>query len=150
MSSIATRIAEAKRRNTGYWTRRITSQIECAAILEETDGAEATPLNERALTVIEQDGTLVAGADLTQQLCTEIEAILSPLSEIAKKYSISCVGHAHIDMNWMWGWPETVAITTDTFRTVLDLMNDYPDFTFAQSQASCYEIVEEHDPVRRA
>ena len=33
-----------------------------------------------------------------------------------------CVAHAHIDMNWMWRWDETVAITLDTFRTMLDLI----------------------------
>jgi alpha-mannosidase len=34
------------------------------------------------------------------------------------------VGHAHIDMNWMWGYDETASITLDTFRTMLDLMNE--------------------------
>ncbi len=29
---------------------------------------------------------------------------------------------------------------------MLDLMNEYPGFTFSQSQASVYRIVEEHDP----
>ncbi len=37
------------------------------------------------------------------------EKMLAPLGAVAKKYTIHCVGHAHIDMNWMWNWPETVA-----------------------------------------
>jgi len=49
-------------------------------------------------------------------------------------------------MNWMWGYQETAAITVDTFRTILDLMNEYPEFTYSQSQASVYKIIEEHDP----
>ncbi len=49
-------------------------------------------------------------------------------------------------MNWMWRFDETVAITLDTFRTMLTLMTEYPAFTFSQSQASVYRIVEEHDP----
>ncbi|MEW6755164.1 MAG: glycoside hydrolase family 38 C-terminal domain-containing protein, partial [Candidatus Latescibacterota bacterium] len=52
----------------------------------------------------------------------------------------------HIDMNWMWSWPETVAVTVDTFATVLRLMEEYPGFRFSQSQASVYAIVEEHRP----
>ena len=74
------------------------------------------------------------------------EAILAPIGKVAKTYTIHCVGHGHIDMNWMWSWPETVAITLDTFSTVLRLMDEYPDFTFSQSQASTYAIVEKYNP----
>jgi alpha-mannosidase len=49
-------------------------------------------------------------------------------------------------MNWMWGYQETTSVTVDTFRTVLDLMAEYPDFTYAQSQASTYEIIEQYAP----
>ena len=73
------------------------------------------------------------------------EHILLPIAATAKSYTIHCVGHAHIDMNWMWGWQETVAITLDTFRTVLLLMEEFPSFCFSQSQASVYRIVEEFD-----
>ncbi|NLB40945.1 MAG: alpha-mannosidase, partial [Clostridiales bacterium] len=68
------------------------------------------------------------------------------LSSVAKNFRLLCVAHAHIDMNWMWGYAETVAVTLDTFRTMLNLMNEYPDFKFSQSQASVYRIVEEFDP----
>jgi alpha-mannosidase len=74
------------------------------------------------------------------------EEIMKPLAKSAKKYTIHCVGHAHIDMNWMWSWPETVAVTNDTFSTVLKLMEEYPEFTFSQSQASVYEIIEKYNP----
>lgn len=74
------------------------------------------------------------------------ERALLPITGAAKAHTIHCAGHAHIDMNWMWGWPETVATTLDTFRTVLRLMDEFPAFIFGQSQASVYRIVEEHDP----
>jgi alpha-mannosidase len=64
----------------------------------------------------------------------------------AKGYTLHCVGHAHIDMNWMWSWPETVAVTNDSFLTVLRLMEEYPEFRFSQSQASVYAILERHNP----
>jgi len=75
-----------------------------------------------------------------------VESILAPLAPTAKSYTIHCVGHAHIDMNWMWSWPETVAVTVDTFTTVLRLMDEYPEFTFSQSQASTYAILEQYRP----
>ena len=86
-----------------------------------------------------------AAADTASGL-TAAEAALAPIATVAKTHTIHCAGHAHIDMNWMWGWPETVAVTLDTFLTVLRLMDELPDFHFGQSQASVYRIVEEHDP----
>ena len=77
---------------------------------------------------------------------TAAEAVLSPLTSVAKTYVVHCVGHAHIDMNWMWNWPETVMLTHDTFVTIDRLMDEFPTFHFSQSQASVYTIVKEYFP----
>jgi alpha-mannosidase len=76
----------------------------------------------------------------------QAEEILSPIGFVAKTYTVHCVGHAHIDMNWMWTWPETVAVTNDTFTTVLKLMDEFPDFCFTQSQGSVYALIKKYDP----
>ena len=83
---------------------------------------------------------------ITTPAAVEAEKRLSFMSELAKKVTVYCISHAHIDMNWMWGYQETAATTVDTFRTVLDLMDEYKDFTYSQSQASVYKIIEETDP----
>ena len=84
---------------------------------------------------------------LTREHLLAAEERLRPLAGRAKSLKLLFVAHAHIDMNWMWGYQETVSITLETFRTVLRLMEQYPQFIFSQSQASCYEIVEKYDPV---
>ncbi len=84
--------------------------------------------------------------DTATTLIPDVEKALAPLSTAAKAFKVHCVGHAHIDMNWMWGWPETVMTTLDSFRTVLTLMDEFPAFKFSQSQASVYEIVRQFDP----
>lgn len=86
-----------------------------------------------------------AGA-ITQAIADAAEKELALLGAEAKQYEATCVAHAHIDMNWMWGYHETAALTIDTFSTMLDLLDEYPQFTFAQSQASVYEIVERFHP----
>ena len=92
-------------------------------------------------------GTLAKGRlDNIPDAVRAVEARLAPIGQVAKSYTVHCVGHGHIDMNWMWSWPETVAITVDTFATVLRLMDEYPDFKFSQSQASTYQIIERHRP----
>jgi len=83
---------------------------------------------------------------LTNRDCEEAEEMLIPMQEAAQEYELILAGHAHLDMNWLWGYDETVAITLATLRTVLNLMDQYPEFCFSQSQASVYKIVEEYDP----
>ncbi len=74
------------------------------------------------------------------------ETALAPLGEKIKTMTVLAVSHAHIDMNWMWSYDETVSVTLSTFRTILNFMQEFPDFTFSQSQASVYRIVEKYDP----
>ena len=83
---------------------------------------------------------------ITKTAALDAEKMLLPLHEDAKAHRVHCVAHAHIDMNWMWGFQETVSVTVDTFRTILDLMKEYPHLTFGQSQASTYEIIEKYAP----
>ncbi len=74
------------------------------------------------------------------------ETLLAPVGAQAKSYTLHCVGHAHLDMNWMWNWPETVATVNDTYSTVDKLMHEFPDFRFAQSQTSIYQIMKDYTP----
>ncbi len=142
------RTAEAARARLMAENKRMTRQLEFARVLLELlpeNAAEWLPVVEKAEAAALAAAALDNLADL-QKAVKEIEEILAPMGSAAKEYNIWCAGHAHIDMNWMWSWPETVAVTIDTFGTMLKLMEEFPDFTFAQSQASCYAIVEEHNP----
>ncbi len=76
----------------------------------------------------------------------QIESDLSPLQNIAKSLTVHYVGHAHMDMNWMWGWPETVRMVVNTLTTVDQLMAEFPTFKFSQSQTAIYQLVRHFDP----
>ncbi len=60
--------------------------------------------------------------------------------------TIHLVGHAHIDMNWLWLWPETIEVCKNTFSTAMNLMNEFPGFIFSQSQAVTYLAMQENHP----
>jgi alpha-mannosidase len=67
----------------------------------------------------------------------------------AKKYrndTIHIVGHAHMDMNWLWTYSETMKMCNDNLRQVVAFMDEFPDYTMLQSQASVYKFVEMVDP----
>ena len=81
-----------------------------------------------------------------EKVVGEAEKMLAPIGKAAKAYTIHVCGHAHIDMNWMWNWPETVNVTHDTFTTMNQLMDDFPEFHFSQSQASTYFAMEQYCP----
>lgn len=126
------------------YIRRILGELDFAIRLSDSSGAAFEKEIESALDLLLEkvrDQGVITKAD-----CKNAEKLMLPLKETAKQYKLILAGHAHIDMNWMWSWHETVAATLATFRTMLDIMNEYPDFCFSQSQAAVYKIAEEFDP----
>ncbi len=73
-------------------------------------------------------------------------AALLPLDPWLKQFKIRATGNSHIDMAWLWPWTETVEVTRNTFRSALDLMREYPNFTFTMSSARTYVWMEEKYP----
>jgi alpha-mannosidase len=64
-----------------------------------------------------------------------------------KDYTAHVVGYAHIDMAWLWRWEESIHdIMFNTFSNQLKLMDQYPEFTFAQDQAVVFEMMEQYYP----
>lgn len=123
--------------------RRASIQVEVARQL-----LDIFPSEEGQRSLLEADaayGQLVCDTGL-EQTVSEIEQMLAPFGPIAKSFTLHCVGHGHLDMNWMWSWPETVAATHDTFASVLSLMETYPELTYSQSQVSVYALIERHHP----
>ena len=71
---------------------------------------------------------------------------LAQLKPWLQQFTIRAVGNSHIDMAWLWPWTETVEVVRNTFRSVLDLMREYPDFKFTMSSARTYEWMQEKYP----
>lgn len=60
--------------------------------------------------------------------------------------TLHMIGHAHIDPVWLWPWQEGFHEALATFRSALDRMREYSDFTFVASSAAFYSWVEQTDP----
>lgn len=76
----------------------------------------------------------------------EAQRKLEALKPWMQQFVIRAVGNSHIDMAWLWPWTETVEVVRNTFRSVLDLMREYPDFRFSMSSARAYEWMREKYP----
>lgn len=125
------------------WQHRIVSELEFAYRLSRVNERKYHSIIEKAIdflkNVLEDKGTI------TNEDSKIAENMLLSLLQSAKEYTVILAAHAHIDMNWMWSWHETVGATLDTFRTILAIMDEYPNFCFSQSQAAVYKIVEDFD-----
>jgi alpha-mannosidase len=60
--------------------------------------------------------------------------------------TIQVVGHAHMDMNWLWTYSETMQMCNDNLRQAVAFMKEFPDYSMVQSQAAVYNFVEKVDP----
>lgn len=60
--------------------------------------------------------------------------------------TVSAIGHAHIDLAWLWPIRETIRKGARTFSTVLKNMEKYPDYVFGASQPQLYQWMKEYYP----
>ncbi len=75
-------------------------------------------------------------ADAFTKLNKSIEAAGPPLD-----VNITAIGHAHIDVAWLWTLGQTRQKAGRTYHNVLRLMEQFPNYHFTQSQPQLYEYV---------
>lgn len=128
----------------GYWPKRAFEELSYLLELQHHGFLRQEPLLSEGIAILERANAQFQG--IPAQAVQEMEDALSALYSQAKKLRIMVCANSHIDMNWMWGYQETAALTVDTIRTILALMEEYPTMTYTQSQASVYEILRTYAP----
>ena len=61
---------------------------------------------------------------------------LEALKPLLEQATFHLTGNSHIDAAWLWPWTETVDVVKRTFGTALQLMYEYPHYTYTQSAAA--------------
>jgi alpha-mannosidase len=64
----------------------------------------------------------------------------------AQKYKIHLLGHAHLDLAWLWPVAETWKAAQNTFESALKLQKDFPELIFCHTTPALYAWVEENRP----
>jgi alpha-mannosidase len=64
----------------------------------------------------------------------------------ASAHRMIAVGHAHIDTAWLWPLRETVRKCIRTFAGAVELMDRFPEYRFACSQAVQYQWIADREP----
>ncbi|MBO4392359.1 MAG: alpha-mannosidase [Clostridia bacterium] len=113
---------------------------------KELDGADP-----RKISIVYSlyEAASALGNGINETSVKKAAAILAP--ELRKKggdpsLSISAIGHAHIDLAWLWPIRETKRKGARTFSTALANMELYPDYVFGASQPQLYEWMKELYP----
>jgi len=71
---------------------------------------------------------------------------LLPLGKLVKQRKIQLLGHAHLDMAWLWTVSETWQVAERTFRSVLNLQKDFLELTYCHTTPALYEWMEKNRP----
>ena len=78
------------------------------------------------VTKVEKDQAL--DAEGLQSLIHQVHESLNHEHPEMRKYTRHLVGHAHIDFQWLWEWPETIQVCHDTFGQAIKFMKEYAQF----------------------
>ena len=81
-----------------------------------------------------------------QQSLSDLRRHLKHYSPKLKARQIQCVGHAHLDMAWLWPIADTWEAAERTFRSILDLQADFPELTYTHSSPALFEWLEHNRP----
>ena len=97
------------------------------AVEEELDAAaEAVDLN-----ALKQADQTAFDASLKNA-----QSALEKMRPLLQGTEVRLTGNSHIDAAWLWPWTETVDVVRHTFGTALQLMDEYPMYTYTQSAAA--------------
>ena len=136
----------------GRLTLRLTT-CHLAVVEEEVDALwhdwtllcelyDALPPTEaRAAQILhglDQAANLLSAGVINAPIASAAREMLAPLlakPASASAHTYAAIGNAHIDTAWLWPLRETERKVARTFSTVLDLMERYPEYRFAASQA---------------
>ncbi|AJD57779.1 alpha-mannosidase [Synechococcus elongatus] len=81
-------------------------------------------------------------ADRLARLRDQLAAIAAPI----RQRRVSLLGHAHLDLAWLWPVAETWEAAQRTFESVLQLQAAFPELTFGHSTPALYEWIERNRP----
>ena len=97
--------------------------------------ADDTATLEKGIAAIDLDALASKNSAKFDASLKQAQAALERLKPLLKKSTLHLTGNSHIDAAWLWPWTETVDVVKRTFGTALQLMNEYPDYTYTQSAA---------------
>lgn len=117
--------------------------LASARQIEENDRIRLLQTLSEAADAVD-DGAY-ADAKKLAQAATLLKRELAKPSE-THGYTFSAIGHAHLDLAWLWPIRETKRKAERTFSTAIALLKEYPEYIAGFSQPQQFEWTELRQP----
>ena len=101
---------------------------------------------KKAAAAVDLDALRAANQPSFDASLQKAHGILQELKPSLQETQVRLTGNAHIDAAWLWPWTETVDVVRRTFGTALQLMHEYPGYTYTQSAAAYNQWMVEKYP----
>jgi alpha-mannosidase len=127
----------------------LLQEIESATALAPSLGTKSQSVEEgveRAAKAVDLAALGEAKQQAFDASLKKAHALLLAVKPDLQGTSVHLTGNAHIDAAWLWPWTETVDVVRHTFGTALQLMHEYPQYTYTQSAAAYNQWMEEKYP----
>src|ERR1035437_4292863 len=111
-----------------------------------TPRKDLLPKVEQAIAAIDTKALAAGDQAAFDRSLRRSQEILATLHPVLSSANIVEAGNSHIDAAWLWPRSETIDVVRRTFTTALQLMNEYPDYTFTQSAAQYSEWMADKYP----
>lgn len=103
-------------------------------------------LNEEEASVNRGSRCVLIGLAILVMLSAgDIRGYSAPGTE-AGQVTSHLVGYAHSDIDWLWEWPETKELWKNDATTLLQIMQEHPEFRYSQSQQVMYDVIKKEHP----
>ncbi len=128
---------------------QIFQELGSVSLLKRTAGPAAPKIETelaKAAAAVDLDALSNSDQAKFDASLTRTHELLNAIKPYLQQTSVRLTGNAHIDAAWLWPWTETVEVVRRTFGTALQLMDEYPNYTYTQSAAAYNEWMFEKYP----
>ncbi len=127
----------------------LAQELESVAVLTRAQWASTPALKQQFDTAVaDVDLGALKGADQSafDASLWKAQGALELMKPDLNGTEVRLSGNSHIDAAWLWPVSETVDVVRRTFGTALQLMDEYPQYTYTQSAAAYSEWIVDKYP----
>lgn len=129
-----------------YWD--LQTPLDVAVRLYQNDPRRQAILNiiDRALRALDRRDGFTPEFEASMGAAEKIAAEIYKLVDTEVQPQITAVGSTHLDVGWLWRVMHTRDKTGRSFATVLNLMEEYPEFIFMYNQSVLFDFLKKDYP----
>lgn len=126
----------------------LQTPLDVAIRLHQSDSRRHAILAivDRALRALDRRDGHAEGLAASLGAAEKIAAEIYKLVDTETQPQVTAVGSTHLDVGWLWRVMHTRDKTGRSFATVLNLMEEYPEFIFMYNQSVLFDFLKQDYP----